>query len=125
MKTFEEWRQQLNLHTFNLVAHSIGGYLMGTYASMFPHRIIKLMLLSPAGLKHKPINMDYVKLQIHKDIELTTLQRHLQYATWGKVSIYELSRVLSKDALLKIFAGQSSMQKIPASERPFVFELIY
>ena len=47
----EKWRQKLGLEDFYLVGHSLGAYLSGIYASKYPTRIRKLILLSPIGIK--------------------------------------------------------------------------
>jgi len=44
----------MDISEFYLVGHSYGGYLTGTYSSMYPQHIKKLILLSPLGLKFKP-----------------------------------------------------------------------
>jgi len=55
MEFLEKWRLAMkDLDFFVLVGHSYGGYLAGTYASLYPHFIKKLILLSPLGLKKKP-----------------------------------------------------------------------
>ena len=36
MRIIENWRKEMDLTDFILVAHSYGGYLMGTYASLYP-----------------------------------------------------------------------------------------
>ena len=44
----------MDITDFVLVGHSYGGYLRGTYASLYPQHIKKLILLSPLGLKFRP-----------------------------------------------------------------------
>ena len=39
-----------------LVAHSLGGYLAARYALKYPARLSKLVLASPVGFPHKPID---------------------------------------------------------------------
>ena len=36
IQVFEDWRNNLGLTDFFLAGHSFGGYLMGTYASLYP-----------------------------------------------------------------------------------------
>jgi cardiolipin-specific phospholipase len=54
LHAFEEWREVVRcsgaLEKFVLVGHSLGGYLASLYALRHPHRVIKLVLASPAGL---------------------------------------------------------------------------
>ena len=39
---------------FILAGHSLGGYLASHYAMKYPHKIEKLVLLSPVGIPVKP-----------------------------------------------------------------------
>ncbi len=41
---------QLDLQSFALVGHSLGGWIAAEYAVRHPHRVEKLLLVSPAGL---------------------------------------------------------------------------
>ena len=50
----EEWRKNLELREFYLVAHSMGGYFAGNYALKYPQYIKKLILLSPIGVRVPP-----------------------------------------------------------------------
>ena len=52
MDAIERWRINMgNLTDFMVAAHSYGGYIFGTYASLYPQHIRKLLLLSPLGVK--------------------------------------------------------------------------
>jgi len=54
INALESWRVSMgNLTNFILVGHSYGGYVTGTYASLYPQHVKKLVLLSPLGLKQK------------------------------------------------------------------------
>lgn len=46
----ERWRQAKGIDKFTLVAHSMGAYLGASYATKYPGRVEKLMLVSPAGV---------------------------------------------------------------------------
>jgi abhydrolase domain-containing protein 5 len=48
--SFEKMREVLKIDKFHLIGHSLGGYFSGLYALKYPHRVIKLTLLSPAGI---------------------------------------------------------------------------
>ena len=55
MEVIEKWRVNMgNLTNFFIGAHSYGAYLFGTYASLFPQHIRKLVLLSPLGVRDAP-----------------------------------------------------------------------
>lgn len=47
---FEKWRRILNINKFYLAGHSLGGYFVSAYALKFPNDVLKLLLLSPAGI---------------------------------------------------------------------------
>lgn len=53
VESLEAWRKQNNISKFILAGHSMGGYLSVAYAERYPHRIDKLLLLSPIGVPHK------------------------------------------------------------------------
>ena len=42
----------MNLDKFYMVGHSFGGYTAGHYAVKYPDHIIKLVMLSPIGVKY-------------------------------------------------------------------------
>lgn len=48
--SFENWRQKRGIEKFTLVAHSMGAYLACAYASQFPDRVEKIVLVSPASV---------------------------------------------------------------------------
>jgi abhydrolase domain-containing protein 5 len=48
--SIEKWRQEIGIEKFHLIGHSLGGYLSSLYALKYPERIVKLTLLSPAGI---------------------------------------------------------------------------
>eukprot|EP01134_Creolimax_fragrantissima_P002104 CFRG2104T1 len=49
----ENWRLHVNIDSFQLVGHSLGGYIAGVYALKFPERIEKLHMISPAALPRR------------------------------------------------------------------------
>ncbi|KAE8232628.1 hypothetical protein CF326_g2336 [Tilletia indica] len=52
--SLEEWRQKMELERMTLVGHSLGGYLTIAYALRYPHRVDKIVLISPAGIAENP-----------------------------------------------------------------------
>ncbi|KAG0050848.1 hypothetical protein BGZ83_004405, partial [Gryganskiella cystojenkinii] len=50
----EEWREIQNIEKMVLVGHSLGGYLSTAYALKYPHRVEKLILVSPVGIPENP-----------------------------------------------------------------------
>lgn len=56
--SFEEWRQKVGLERMTLVGHSLGGYLSVAYALRYPHRVGRIVLLSPAGVPSDPENSE-------------------------------------------------------------------
>ncbi|KAI9099995.1 Alpha/Beta hydrolase protein [Phlyctochytrium arcticum] len=52
--SLEEWRVANHIDKMTLMGHSLGGYLATAYATKFPDRVEKLVLVSPAGVGVKP-----------------------------------------------------------------------
>ena len=50
VETLEKWRDAVGLDRFHLVGHSLGGYLACQYAKKYSKHIVKLSLISPAGI---------------------------------------------------------------------------
>ena len=64
MSAIETWRINMgDLTNFYVAAHSYGGYIFGTYASIHPQHIRKLLLLSPLGVKEAPLNFSLSKMR--------------------------------------------------------------
>lgn len=50
----EAWRKAMRLESFDLIAHSMGGYLATQYALAHPERVRRLVLVSPVGWAAQP-----------------------------------------------------------------------
>ena len=56
---FEKWRVSMgNLTDFYVLAHSLGGYLMGQYALLHSEHIRKIVFISPIGMTERPPDWD-------------------------------------------------------------------
>lgn len=67
--SMEKWRIAMgNMSGFILAGHSFGGYICGHYAVRYPQHIIKLILLSPVGIKSmETYNKEQEKLKEHPE----------------------------------------------------------
>ncbi|ODV85628.1 hypothetical protein CANARDRAFT_187663, partial [[Candida] arabinofermentans NRRL YB-2248] len=54
VESLESWRSATGLAKFDLLAHSLGGYVALAYALKYPERINKLILVSPGGIERSP-----------------------------------------------------------------------
>ena len=56
LKPFEEWRKLMKFEKFDLMGHSLGGFLVGHYCANYSGEkyVDNLILASPAGVPHKP-----------------------------------------------------------------------
>jgi len=51
--SIEKWRVAAGLKRFHIMGHSLGGYLATHYALKYPENVLKVSLISPAGItKH-------------------------------------------------------------------------
>ena len=66
-RILENWREEMELTDFYLAGFSYGGYIAGTYASMYPKHIRKLILCGPLGLAKKPLNFGRIARHDHFD----------------------------------------------------------
>lgn len=48
--SLEQWREKMGIKSMDIIAHSLGGYLSLSYASKYPERVDRLILVSPAGI---------------------------------------------------------------------------
>ncbi|CAM9948978.1 unnamed protein product [Ascophyllum nodosum] len=50
VECLEKWREAMGIEEMVLCGHSLGGMVVAAYAMEHPHRLIKLVLASPAGV---------------------------------------------------------------------------
>ncbi|CAG5093043.1 Similar to Abhd4: (Lyso)-N-acylphosphatidylethanolamine lipase (Mus musculus) [Cotesia congregata] len=54
VRSVEEWRREMELDKFDLLGHSMGGFLAASYAIQYPNRVQHLILADPWGFPKKP-----------------------------------------------------------------------
>jgi cardiolipin-specific phospholipase len=68
--SLEKWRVKNKIEKFDLLAHSLGGYLGFSYCLKYPERVNKIIMVSPGGVERSPFaitNPDYIKLCENND----------------------------------------------------------
>ncbi|KAM9996337.1 hypothetical protein ACTFIY_002530 [Dictyostelium cf. discoideum] len=78
-----EWSKELGLKKFNLVGHSLGGYVAATYSMKYPETLKHTLLLDCWGISVKPIdyeqNMTFSRRMLTKmlsiDISLSIVRK--------------------------------------------------
>ena len=103
MRVMEEWRQKMDLTGFYLAAHSFGGYLMGTYASLYPQHIRKLILLSPLGIKQRPENFTHKNMHYPEGFGPPNWAKGISQALWGKVVPANIARKVGSQKMIRSF----------------------
>lgn len=63
VETIERWREARGISQFTLVAHSLGAYIGTQYAIRYPHRVKKIILVSPAGVDRNPLSIPETELK--------------------------------------------------------------
>jgi cardiolipin-specific phospholipase len=63
VESLEDWRTTVGLEKMTLFGHSLGGYFATCYALKYPHRVEKLILVSPAGIPEDPDAQAQLKQQ--------------------------------------------------------------
>ena len=56
--SLDRWRAANGIERMCLAGHSFGGYMAAVYAMKYPHRVSRLILLSPVGVPHQPADYD-------------------------------------------------------------------
>ena len=66
--SIEKWRQKVDIDSFVLVGHSLGGFMSSAYALRHPNRIKHLILVDPWGYGIKPEDDRVVWIRNGKNI---------------------------------------------------------
>ena len=101
MQVFEEWRIALGLSGFYLAGHSFGGYLMGTYAALYPLHIKKLILLSPLGIKRRPENFKAKNMFYPEGYGPPNWAKGISEKRWGKIVPMNIAKRVGTEKLSK------------------------
>lgn len=73
VESLESWRKENNIEKFDLLAHSLGGYLGMSYILKYPNRINKIIMVSPGGVERSPFaisNPEYKEIKKDDEGEL-------------------------------------------------------
>jgi cardiolipin-specific phospholipase len=62
----------------------MGGYISAVYAMRYPDEILKLLLLSPVGMPHKPEDYDHSKIANRMNSTAKKLGTKLLFTLWEK-----------------------------------------
>jgi cardiolipin-specific phospholipase len=127
IEVFEEWRKKMDLTGFYLAAHSFGGYLMGTYASLYPQHIKKLLLLSPLGIKQRPDNFQHKNMFYPEGFGPPNWAKGISEALWGKFTPANVARKVGTEKMIRKFIARylNKHQQVPPEEMAPLQELMY
>lgn len=123
MDAIERWRINMgNLTDFMVAAHSYGGYIFGTYASLYPQHIRKLLLLSPLGVKQRPENFSLDRMRFMRGNGPPRWAVAIAKSLWGKVSPFSVLRFRSARKCHEILDNYTQrMQRIEDEQERAVF----
>ena len=88
-----------DLTNFYVAAHSYGGYIMGSYASLHPQHVRKLLLLSPLGVKAAPENFSFSRMtsrRYQRGRGPPAWARPIANYLWGRVNPFSLIHLRSE-----------------------------
>jgi len=106
MAAIERWRINMgNLTDFMIAAHSYGGYIFGTYASMYPQHVRKLLLLSPLGVKTRPEDFRLDRMRFMRGNGPPRWAVAIAKSLWGKVSPFSVLRLRSERKVREMLNG--------------------
>ncbi|AWU73573.1 hypothetical protein CAS74_001373 [Pichia kudriavzevii] len=54
VESLETWRKKNQIDKFDLLAHSLGGYLSFAYSLKYPQHVNKIIMVSPGGVERSP-----------------------------------------------------------------------
>ena len=72
VESLEKWRIANGIEKFDLLAHSLGGYLGMTYLLKHPERVGNVIMVSPGGVERTPFaitNPAYEMIHAKRDVE--------------------------------------------------------
>ena len=106
ISAIEIWRINMgDLTNFYVAAHSYGGYIFGTYASLYPQHIRKLVLLSPLGIKPAPEDFDVARIRFMRGNGPPKWVVGIASALWGKISPFSVLKLRSEAKVREILNG--------------------
>lgn len=109
----ERLREELKLEKITIIGHSMGAVLASAYASKYPQRIHKLVLLAPAYLKNPIPN---------ESLDLLNKQRENQQAYMNRPEVQSL---LEKYSLNKENTSLSSRENTARFRINFARRMLY
>lgn len=94
VESLEAWRIENGIEKFDMVAHSLGGYLGMAYCLKYPDRVNRIVMVSPGGVERSPFaitNPEYQEIyrKNDRDGEITIpVSNHVQdYGFLGRYGL--------------------------------------
>lgn len=94
-----------DLTNFYIAAHSYGGYLFGSYASLYPQHVRKLLLLSPLGVKQAPENFTLANMRFQRGNGPPGWATAIAKTLWGRVSPFSILGLRSEAKCREMLTG--------------------
>ncbi|KDN39751.1 alpha/beta-hydrolase [Tilletiaria anomala UBC 951] len=119
--SLESWRQAMRIERMTIIGHSLGGYLSLAYALKYPHRVERVVCVSPAGIGSNPNEPNGTRGTFApKNLQAASREDLTQSPAIGLKQMQEQQQQVEDEGIKEAIAeitGEDSKRKSIASAR--------